>query len=347
MIGCFNISGFSYFDIHRIFDLISCRLWDFILWWFDLDFLLFDFNFDFILCLSFIFIFLIHFFFKLLFSFLINFIIINKTFHTYKNYINFTITCVIHFLSYILLIGTFYLFHIIEIFTFLNTICFVDFTSFSDNTYLENKNYKSYNTQISYIYLMFYYMLILITKFYLLLFRHFYTQSYINQSYVDQINTNKTLDLNNITTLPIYIIEHIAINNTLNNIYLYLILLNCNLLITQNMILIFYIFNVFNYNHKNNIYLQILKINKYLYNLNNNYIILFYKNIFSNIVFIYLFIYIIFLINFLGIFIKDFNHIVITVNNTLLLLIFSIKIINFNTILCYWYKKQLHLILYY
>ena len=26
MIGCFNIALYSYFDIHRIFDLISCRL---------------------------------------------------------------------------------------------------------------------------------------------------------------------------------------------------------------------------------------------------------------------------------------------------------------------------------
>jgi hypothetical protein len=347
MIGCFNIALFSYFDIHRIFDLISCRMWDFILWWFDLDFLLFDFNFDFILCLSFIFIFLIHFFFKLLFSFLINFIVVNKAFNVYKIFITFLVQSIIYFLTYILLVGVFYMFQILEIYIYLNIICFSDFTSFSDVLCIQNKTSNITSKQLTYIYIMFYYVLMILTKFYLLLFRHFYTQTYTHQTYVDQIVTNKSIDITSVSILPLYVLDNNHLYNTSCNIYSYLILLNINTLLLQNMTCIFYMFLIFNYVHKSVIYLQVLKISKYLYQLNSNYILLFHKNIFSNILFIYLFIYIIFLINFLGVFIKDFNYIVININALLIIVLFSIKLLNFNTIINYWFKKQLNLVLYY
>lgn len=225
-----------------------------------------------------------------------------------------------------------YLTQIIEFYIFLNTVCFIDFTSFSDVLYLQNKVVISRLNFMSYIYIMFYFVLVLLTTFYILVFRYFYTYAYISQLHTDYVITNRCIDLNNFSTLHIYVLENTYIFNYILCLYSHLTIVNINCLIMQSMLFIFYTFTMFYYMHKNVVNLQILKINKYLYQLNINYVVLFYKNVFSTVLFIYLFIYIIFIINFLGIFIKDFSYITINVNTLVLNLLFNIKLLNLNNV---------------
>lgn len=68
--GCFNITALTNFDANRIFDLTHYRIWDLVLWWYDLDLIIFDFFIDFFNSISYLLLFINTFFYKIFFNFL-------------------------------------------------------------------------------------------------------------------------------------------------------------------------------------------------------------------------------------------------------------------------------------
>ena len=110
------------------------------------------------MCLSFIFLFLIHFFLKLVFSFIVNYILLNNI----VSYLNYKlILCInsISFITFFFSIGIHVCLNVLEIFTIMNTLCFQDFTGFFEFLNIHNKLYKKLNISNTYLYIMFYYIL--------------------------------------------------------------------------------------------------------------------------------------------------------------------------------------------
>lgn len=58
--GCLNVSVLNMFDINRGFELLSFRVWDTIVWWFDVEILLFEFSSDILLCTTIMYVFLMN-----------------------------------------------------------------------------------------------------------------------------------------------------------------------------------------------------------------------------------------------------------------------------------------------
>lgn len=86
---------------------------------------------------------------------------------------------------------------------------------------------------------------------------------------------------------------------------------------------------------------------KYLFNLDSFFSLMFSKTLFSNVNFTYLYIYIIFLINFSNTLIKDFNALLFSIETYNILYIFiryqqNISVNNIN-----YYKKQLQYIIFF
>jgi len=340
LIGCFNITLYAYFDIHRIFDLIIFRIWDFILWWFDLDFILFDFNFDFILCLSFLFIFLLHFFIKVIFSFLNNFIIFNvlhlilNIFLLYTNYIAF-ITFLFVSLLFILL-------NAIEAYFLLVIFIFSDFSGFSD-TYIIFNAQTTIMQYTTYFYILFYFIINIVNTYWLLILRFFFSQSYYNISNIDIHLSNKLIDITNISLIKLFITAcNYLLNTGLIGIYNYLYIIQVNIIISFLILTMFYVYKVFTFNLLTESFKFLIqkKVN-HLYNLNLCYSLEFYRNLFSDITFLFLLNYIIFTINFFSSFIKDFTYINVFINIFTVFLLFSFFTFNFSFNNERLFKKQL------
>lgn len=341
MVGCFNISLFSYFDIHRIFDLVSFRMWDFVLWWFDLDFLIFDFNFDFILCISFLFIFLIHFFLKLLFSFLVNYVILNFNINI-LNYPIFLILILLNFISFLFNVCLTLCLHTIELFNFLNFVCFQDFSGFFETLNLHSKIFKRFNTFSFYIYLLFYYVLSILNNLTVIALRFFFSYAYESYLHTDYNINNKSIDIKLKSLLMLWISHGNNIKTFFLSTYYYVYQLNINFLVTFLLVLVFYEFTTFYVTNKFTNSWAFIKSSKNLVYLHIKFTISNTKSLDSNITAIHLFTYIIFLINYFGIFIKDFNYINFILSFYLVLYIFTYYCLNFNHILFKWFKKQLN-----
>lgn len=60
LMGCLNISILNVFDINRGFELLSFRVWDTTVWWFDVEILFFDFSSEILLCTTMMYVFLMN-----------------------------------------------------------------------------------------------------------------------------------------------------------------------------------------------------------------------------------------------------------------------------------------------
>lgn len=313
------------------------------MWWFDLDFLLFDFNFDFIMCLSFIFLFLIHFFLKLVFSFLVNYILLNNII----GYLNYRLLiCInsISFITFFFSIGIHLCLNVLEIFTMLNTICFQDFTGFFEFLNIHNKIHKKLNIYNTYLYIMFYYVLNIISFLCLITLRFFFSYTYTTCNYTDYNVNIKSVDIHvkNLNTL--WIIQSSYLKDYLLNIYFYVYKININILLVFTLIVLFYTFTIFyntNITHNTVIF---TKNSKYLHILNTKFTLVSGRHTFNNITYIHLFMYIIFITNYFNMIVKDFNYINFIILPYLLLYVFTHYNIDFNTNIKKWYKKQLQFV---
>lgn len=341
MVGCFNISLFSYFDIHRIFDLLSFRLWDFVLWWFDLDFLIFDFNFDFILCISFLFIFLIHFFLKLLFSFLVNYITLNSHLKSLNLPIIICLT-LISFVTFLFNTCLIWCLLVLEIFSTLQIVCFQDFSGFYEILSITSKHCKHTQILNFYIYILFYYVLNIVNTLTIVALRFFFSYSYEYSLHTDYALSHKIVDIRCKNLIALWTLHNNYIKNNFLGLYHFLQQLNINFLVTFLLTLIFYEFSVFYTSTRLLLTWLFLKNSKNLVHLSIKFTITLGKHQFSNISHIHLFTYIIFLINYYGNFVKDFNYINFILSIYLQLYIYTYYTINFNFILYKWFKKQLN-----
>jgi len=343
MIGCFNISLFAYFDIHRIFDLMSYRVWDFVMWWFDLDFLLFDFNFDFIMCLSFIFLFLIHFFLKLVFSFIINYILLNNIIHA-LNYRILLCTNSISFITFFFSMGIHICIAVIELFITLHTICFQDFTGFFEFLSIHNKIYKRLNINSTYMYIMFYYSLNILNFLCVVTLRFFFSYTYNTINYTDYNVNIKSLEIRIKDLSTLWIAQGSYIKADFLNFYFYIHKININVLIIFTLIILFYNFTVFYVLNKQEVKVLFLKNSKYLHILSIKFTLHSGRHSLHNITYVHLFMYIIFIINYFSMIVKDFNYINFILLPYLVMYLFSHYIIDFNSNVKKWYKKQLQFI---
>lgn len=343
MVGCFNISLFSYFDIHRIFDLLSYRTWDFVLWWFDLDFVVFDFNFDFIMCISFIFIFLIHFFLKLLFSFIVNYVLINSI--LIIDHIKLLLcTTIINFITFFFVTGILICILLLEVFSSVSTICFQDFIGFFEVSITQLTSFTKTALRITHIYIMFYYILNIVNNVCLVVLRFFFSYMYENFMHTDYIINTNSINVKCMNLSFLWIINGFYIINNLTNIYNYAKILGIFVICMFTLVGIFYTFLLFIATMNAPSRLLFLKSIRYLNTLEIKFTVAKYKGLFSNITYLHLFTYIIFIINYFSIIIKDFNYINFVLSTFTSFHIFTYYVKDNNTILKRWFKKQLSFI---
>lgn len=329
MVGCFNISLYMNFDVHRIFDLIMFRLWDFVLWWFDLDFILFDFNFDFILCLSFLFIFLIHFFIKVIFSFLSNYIVFNTIINIFERALKGIIF--LGFITFFFISSLLFCTKALELYFMTRRLCFIDFIGFHELS--KNNIYCiEYTTTVSYFFMLFYFTLTIINYILFILTRFFFSKSYCINLNVDYVVSITAIDIKYINIMTALIItSKINTSGMLYFLYAYTLTTKLNIILINSLISIFYAYKNKMFTVENNIVLNnFKKTTRYLYNMNICYSIIVYKNIFSNVTLLFIVNYIIFTINFFGTFIKDFIHINIVLNYYNISILHTTGHLNFN-----------------
>lgn len=147
--------------------------------------------------------------------------------------------------------------------------------------------------------------------------------------------------------MQLILIDYMYIINVFNNVYYYYLILNINILFLVSLIHLFYIYNAIEFN-KDLILFYILtyKLIKTIYTLNVCYTLEFYRHTYSNISIILLLVYTIFLINFFGLFVKDFIHIVINININTINFLYEFNAYNFNNYVYINNKKQLQFIIY-
>ncbi len=146
------------------------------------------------MCLSFIFIFLIHFFLKLVFSFLINYVVCNN--FIYCNPIKTMITLsTIGFITFLFSINVIICLAVLEIFLVLHILCFHDFTGFFEVSTILLKGKSCSIGKSFHTYLMFYYVLNVISYLCLVALRFFFSYTYELNLHLDYNVTNKKSDL--------------------------------------------------------------------------------------------------------------------------------------------------------
>lgn len=155
--------------------------------------------------------------------------------------------------------------------------------------------------------------------------------------------TNLIINIKHMNLLNALIVDIAYIYNyVLNNIYYYLNKIKINIIFIFSLINMFinYICIILNNNFKifNILYYKLIK---YLYNLNICYTLVFYRQQFSDITFINILTYTIFIINFFGNFIKDFTYINIILNIHTVFFLYKVYNNNYNINNYKNYKKQL------
>lgn len=224
---------------------------------------------------------------------------------------------------------------ILEFYNFINTLCFFDFDSMSSINMYSIKSYKYVNLANSYLFLLFYYIVFFFSIMYMLILRYFFSYGYTTQIHVDYNVNNKSIDNNAINICALYIISSANLYITQYTIYIYFTFLYLNITITYSMIVVFYNFTIFFSNKISKYHLLLFKNVKYLHNLNTLFSFCLTKNIFSNLTFIHILVYILFIINVLGNMIKDFNFINFILNFYNTTIFFAVNCNNFNEIKCF------------
>lgn len=333
--GCFNITTLQNFDANRIFDLTHYRIWDLVLWWYDIDLIVFDFFLDFFNCISFLLIFINTFFYKIFFNFLNFTITINAQcyYHIIKqHYITFLFFYIFFFFNIVLN----FLFFYFEIFFFFDLYFTMDTHIISVTyTYLNKSNGINNNTTCFFYFLFFLFILFFFYYIYLFAIKSIF--SILCES------NNTVLDIMYaLTTIPINLVYYFNIFYIMKmnyivlfhhkNTFFFLSIYNFFLLILFSLISVFFLLqNVTLKNNKiiyKNINIQITKQNKFFFRLENVILITVFKFI-KNEIIKYIQINLInFLINFFSYIIKDITYLNSIIYYYFNELFFSINSIN-------------------
>lgn len=311
--GCFNISALHNFDTNRIFDLTHYRIWDLVLWWYDVDLIIFDFFLEFFNCVSFLLLFINTFFYKIFFNFL-NFTLILNV----NNHLLVLDFCFINFFFFYI----FFFFNVVYnfIFFYFELFYFIDLY-FNIDTHIVSMQYTYVTVNTPVVNVTFFYFIF----FFFVLF--FYVYIYIFSiknifSVVCEINP-VALDINvsmlntsaGITLFfnSFYVFKHtFLISNTRINSYFFIGILRLFLLVLFTLLSVFFLVHNLYYSNSNiqsNIQYVIVKQNKYFFKLENTVLIIVFK-FFKNDVIKHLQINLItFIINFFSYVIKDLTYI--------------------------------------
>lgn len=300
----------------RVFDLICIRSYDFIMWWFDLDFILFDFIFDVLSCITFIFVFIIGFFIRIMFSFIFVLLLNNNiAFLSNVLLVGFCILLFIfiiyNFICYFFTFGVAYLIFFFEFLLLAFKLIVFDFISFSSHVWLMFGVFKMFFTIFcSYLFSLFYFIIVFLFCFIFFIIRCLFTIIY------DYLFFNFDIHLNshNISILHIDFNElYILTSNYIFNISLsfFSFFFICSILF----ILSFYLVSIFfTYNLASFGVQAILLCTCYWVYINYSRVfspllsalLVFFKYVYNELFFIFTFILIIFVTSFFGFMVKDF-----------------------------------------
>lgn len=302
----------------RVFDLICIRSFDFIVWWFDIDFILFDFIFDVLASITFILIFIIGFFIRLLFSFIFVLLIINSLnfitmSHLVTIYVIVFISALYNFINYIFSIGiilTLYYFETIQTGIYLISIETISISNNVNQLFgLCSKfwiNYCSFifclfNFVIQFFFAFIFFIMrslfVIILDFFFSNFDIQFLLQGVKFIYIDFITLN---------IIPFNFIWS-------SNISLFSFYFFCNIvyIVCYFLITCLYNYNILNFGFTNwitKVFYNLVAINKQNSNLILS-ILIFFKFLFNEIFFIFSFVIIIFVSSLFGFIVKDYMFI--------------------------------------
>ena len=332
----------------RVFDLLCIRSYDFILWWFDIDYILFDFIFDMLVSITFIFVFIIGFFIRIMFSFIFVIIVINNA--VSLNAAQFCTNCIFififsiySFISFFVNTGILTLLFFYEFILFNLAFIFNDFSSKS--SHLVWFNAQSVNFCIffcSFVFCLFYFILLFLFAFIFFIIRSLYTIcfDFIFNNFDLQFSIN-CCDIINIKFSTLCVLSFSCIFTTTLNIFNFFSLVGYLFLTCFFLVAIVFTYSLL-YSLKHGLLISNLYWYLFCNSLNfsqiYNTLLIFFKYAFNEIFFVYNFSTIVFIISFFGIMIKDFvfltasnnyYHTILsfdTLNNT----VFNYNILNWN-----------------
>lgn len=298
MLGCFNNVLFLNFDTQRLFDIINFRTWDFIIWWFDVTLILFEFNLDFFINVSYLFIFLINFYIKIYFSCIMLILNLNKK--IILKILNLHINMwIIMFISYFILNSFMYVIMLAELLLFSYNYTIYDVHTQNVDILINNtalcKNKKNYIDMIT-----FYIILYVFKHQSLFLNRTLNIHSFVYNLYINYIYT--------ITGMSV-IKYYFNVSLILYKIFkweLIIDVLKLNIIIQSALLSLFFSFYILNKNMLFKKYVLYLhKNSNFFCSLTNNMILNIFKFLYADICIGTILIFILLFINFFGFFIKD------------------------------------------
>jgi hypothetical protein len=311
--GCFNVTALHNFDANRILDLTHYRIWDLVLWWYDVDLIIFDFFLDFFNCISFLLIFINTFFYKIFFNFL-NFTIILNLINV-VSILNHT--CLNFFFYYIFFFFNI-IFHFIifyyELFFFFDLYFSMDGHLLSTTYTYTSLNDTIFNNNVCFFYFLFFlFVLFFFTYVYLFSIKSIFSivcDSVSNLDIITSINNIKNhiiLHFNLFYILKITYIMH----GVHTGFYFFLQCFSLFILVLFSLINTFFLVNALNLQfctlHKN-LTLKLTKQNKFFFKLENIVVLVTFK-FFKNEIIKHMQINLItFLINFFSYFVKDITY---------------------------------------
>jgi len=303
--------------LSRIFDLLCVRSYDFILWWFDIDFILYDFVFDYIVCITLIFAFVIGFFLRIFYSFI--FVILFMCFWAqYQSTLLYTgfnmifISIFYNFVCFFFAFGISYILNYIEFFTFTSLFIFTDFVSFSQNTTLFTGSTAPFSVFFcSYLFCLFYFVVYFIFCFVFFVIRCLFSISFdIATTNFDLQCSILSIDIKYFDFLCFLLVYLGYLFANQQGFFSFIFILSFTFLIIFFILSIFFAFSFLCQNHS---LIKLCTINFWYFLIYaRSFTIMypsnlrFFKNVYSDIFFIFLFLLIIFVVSFFGFFIKDF-----------------------------------------
>lgn len=300
---------------------------------------------EYIVCVTYLFVFLMNFFVKIFFSFL-NFLLVINTFLNFPVmdvYVN-CMLCV--FVTYIFTFLTQFMLHFMELFIMILCFVFLDFISFSTWVPFCVITNTCSITYCFFNFTMFYFIVCLLTTLIFFVTRCLFVIYLVYSYYLDILYTINILGNALIDPVIILIIVFSYVFNFLTGLYTYVYVLCISFLLVFYVINIYFAFSVFKVccNVFNVNYMFFVKYTKYLYTLETEVLILCFRFLFFDIFFVLLFVYVLFIINFFGFFVKDFLFVSIFFCFSMFLHNNYVCMINFTLIKNLHLKTQLYYI---
>lgn len=206
---------------------------------------------------------------------------------------------------------------------------------------LKRKNYEFLVFNV--IFILFYFIINYLQIFNIILLKFFFSKNYYNYQTTD-LHISNSVHFFKVGHLldTIIMLKSYNVTNTGGQLYNFISVLEINALCLYSIMVLFLIYKIFNFiKGLLLIQLNVFKSSKLLFHLEVSFILSIYRNYFNTITIMAILQYIIFLINFFALMIKDFIHVTIYLNFMNVYFLFLNININFNSIKNLYKKKQL------